>query len=142
MKKLTESQEDYLEEIYIQIKKNGSATVTDISKNLDVKKASVSGALNTLARKGLVNYAPYSQITLTEEGKIQAENVLKRHNTMALFFGDVLGLSEQEAVESACRIEHAMSDKLFEKAMKFYNILAEFSKKNPEFRKALDGLKE
>lgn len=51
MEKLSVSLEDYIEEIYNQVLKNGQAKVTAIASALDVKKASVTGALNILAEK-------------------------------------------------------------------------------------------
>ena len=51
MEKLSVSLEDYIEEIYIQVLKNGQAKVTDIANELKVKKASVTGALNILSTK-------------------------------------------------------------------------------------------
>ena len=63
MEKLSVSLEDYIEEIYIQILKNGNAKVTEIANKLNVKKASVTGALNVLSEKKLINYAHYSPIT-------------------------------------------------------------------------------
>ena len=48
MEKLSCSLEDYIEEIYSQVLKNGNAKVTEIAKSLNVRKASVTGALNTL----------------------------------------------------------------------------------------------
>lgn len=142
MEKLTESQEDYLEEIYIQVLKNGFAKVTDISNNLNVKKASVSGALNILQKRGLINYAPYSQITLTEYGLAQAQKILKRHKTLTGFFVEFLGLSEKSAVENACRIEHAITEELFEKAVDFYELLKNYAEKNSDFRELVDMLKK
>ena len=76
---LSHSQEDYLEEIYNQVLKNGYAKVTDISNALNVKKASVTGALNALASKKLINYEPYSKITLTKEGEEFAVKILNKH---------------------------------------------------------------
>ena len=75
MSKLTPSQEDYLETIYLEAEKNGCAKVTDIAKLLDVKKASVTGALSNLCEKGLINYAPYAPITLTAEGEKEAKKI-------------------------------------------------------------------
>ena len=69
MEKLSVSLEDYIEEIYNQVLKNGHAKVTAIAGTLKVKKASVTGALNILSEKKLINYAPYSPITLTPEGE-------------------------------------------------------------------------
>ena len=73
MDKLTPSQEDYLETIYVESQKNGCAKVTDIAKLLDVKKASVTGALSHLSEKGLINYAPYLPVTLTKSGEKAAK---------------------------------------------------------------------
>ena len=58
MEKLSHSFYDYLEEIYIQVLKHGFAKVTEISESLNVKKASVTSALNHLSEKGLIFYEP------------------------------------------------------------------------------------
>ena len=49
MEKLSFSLEDYIEEIYNQVLKNGQAKVTAIAEALCVRKASVTGALNILS---------------------------------------------------------------------------------------------
>ena len=49
--RLSESLEDYLEAIYNEVKLKGEAKVTDISNILNVKKASVTGALISLKNK-------------------------------------------------------------------------------------------
>ena len=79
MQKLSVSLEDYIEEIYMQVLKNGQAKVTAIADAMGVKKASVTGALNILQDKKLINYAPYSPVTLTTEGEKIAKNILKKH---------------------------------------------------------------
>lgn len=123
MEKLSVSLEDYIEEIYSQILKYGQAKVTDISKALDVRKASVTGALNVLAEKKLINYAPYSPITLTKEGEEIAKNVLKKHENISKFFTEILGLDEKEARETACKMEHIVSEKLFDNMITLTNFI-------------------
>lgn len=118
MKKLSVSLEDYIEEIYNQILKNGNAKVTAIADKLRVKKASVTGALNVLSEKKLINYAPYSPITLTPEGEKIAKNILLKHEKLSEFFMVVLGLDRNEAVETACKMEHIVSDMLFNNMVK------------------------
>ena len=118
MKKLSISLEDYIEEIYNQVSKNGKAKVTAIAEALNVKKASVTGALNILAEKKLVNYAPYSPVTLTLEGEKIAKNIFKKHKNLAEFFIEVLHMPDEEAVEIACKMEHIVSDKLFNNMIK------------------------
>ncbi|MDR1168575.1 MAG: metal-dependent transcriptional regulator [Heliobacteriaceae bacterium] len=125
---LSYSLEDYIETIYIQVLKNGAAKVTEISKVLGVRKASVTGALNALAEKKLVNYVPYAPITLTKEGKKTAEKIFEKHKTILEFFVNILGVSEQEALETSCRMEHIISRKIF----KNMGILNQFMKEQTE----------
>ena len=128
MEKLSVSLEDYIEEIYNQIKSTGQAKVTAIASALNVKKASVTGALNVLAEKKLVNYAPYSQITLTIEGEKIAKKIREKHENLAEFFMTVLGAGKPEAVDIACKMEHIVPDKIFENMVK----LTEYVKSNLE----------
>lgn len=118
MEKLSVSLEDYIEEIYNQVLKNGQAKVTAIAETLKVKKASVTGALNILSEKKLINYAPYSPITLTPEGEKIAKDILTKHENLSEFFMEVLGIEREEAVETACKMEHIVSDKLFDNMVK------------------------
>ena len=89
-----------------------------LASALNVKKASVTGALNVLAEKKLVNYAPYSQITLTIEGEKIAKKIVEKHEKLAQFFIEVLAADKQEAVELACKMEHIVPDKIFENMVK------------------------
>ncbi|OLA78011.1 MAG: hypothetical protein BHW55_03005 [Candidatus Melainabacteria bacterium 35_41] len=118
MEKLSFSLEDYIEEIYNQVLKNGQAKVTAIADALGVRKASVTGALNVLSEKKLINYAPYSPITLTAQGEKIAKEVLKKHENLAEFFVEVLNIPCDEALEIACKMEHIVSDKLFDNMVK------------------------
>lgn len=117
MEKLSHSQEDYLEEIYVQVLNNGFAKVTDIAKSLNVKKASVTAALIQLTNKELINYSPYSSITLTLDGEKQAKKILKKHKILNELFSEVLNLND--ASQIACEVEHLISDKNVEKITKF-----------------------
>lgn len=118
MQKLSVSLEDYIEEIYNQVLKNGNAKVTAIADVLGVKKASVTGALNILQEKKLINYAPYSPVTLTKEGEKIAKEIVKKHENLAEFFTEVLNIERDEALDIACKMEHIVSDKLFNNMIK------------------------
>ena len=126
MEKLSVSLEDYIEEIYVQVLKNGQAKVTEIANSLNVKKASVTGALNVLAERKLINYAPYSPITLTKEGEIVAKNILSKHENITSFFVKVLGAEKTEATEIACKMEHIVTPKIYDNMQK----LTDFIEKN------------
>lgn len=130
MEKLSVSLEDYIEEIYAQVLKNGQAKVTAIAEAMGVKKASVTGALNILQEKKLINYAPYAPVTLTLEGEKIAKNILKKHENLSEFFTEVLNTPREEALEIACKMEHIVSEKLFKNMMK----LTKYAKNNDEIK--------
>ena len=62
---LSASLEDYLEVIFHLEQSNRVARAKDIADQMNVQRASVTGALKALSGRGLINYSPYSFITLT-----------------------------------------------------------------------------
>lgn len=140
--KLSESLGDYLETIYNEILKKGEAKVTDISNVLNVKKASVTGALISLKSKGLINYEPYSTITLTEFGEKLALDIIEKHRVMSEFLENILNLSKDEAIENACKMEHIMSEKMFSRMTKFSVFIQDLCKKDPAFKQKISKLYE
>ena len=117
--KLSSSLEDYLEAIYHLEQRHKSARATDIARRLDVAGASVTGALQALARRKLVNYRPYQDITLTAEGRRLAGEVVSRHQTLHSFFVDVLDVDEDVAQLAACRMEHALPKSILKRLRGF-----------------------
>ncbi len=133
MEQLSRSQEDYLEEIYKQVLSCGYAKVTEISNALNVKKASVTGALNALSAKKLINYEPYSKITITKSGEELAKKILNKHENLRDFFEKVLNLSKAEASENACQMEHIVSEKFYVNFVKFSDFIRDYGRENPDF---------
>lgn len=120
---LSASQEDYLEAICHIAREKGAARAKDLSRWLKVTNSSVTGALQALAHKGLINYAPYDVITLTPKGRSAAENVISRHDVLRQFFTKVLVVDEDLAQEAACRMEHAMPAEILERFVRFFEFL-------------------
>ncbi len=115
--KLTSSLEDYLEIICNYEKERQVVRAVDISKALNISRASVTEALQKLASKNLITYE--KTIKLTDEGREKAIEVVSKHKVLQIFFEDILGLDSQEASENACRIEHVISEKAFDKISDF-----------------------
>ncbi len=126
--KLTASQEDYLEAIYHIVTNKMAARAKDIADYLEVRASSVTGALRTLRSMGLVNYAPYDLITLTEEGRIAAEEIVRRHKALENFLVNVLGVGAQEADKAACKMEHSVPKAIVDRLVKY----AEYVEKCPK----------
>jgi len=117
--KLSPSLEDYFEAVLILVRRGRVARVRDIAAHLQVGKSSVTGAIKTLAKRGLVNYEPYQFITLTDRGRELAEDISGRHVLLREFLSDVLGLDEEVAEANACRMEHAVDAELLDRLGKF-----------------------
>ena len=120
---LSASLEDYIEAIYNIITEKDVARGKDICKRLKVSGASVTEALRTLSKKGLINYAPYEVITMTEQGRIIAEDVIRRHNALKKFFIEVLAVDEATAEIGACRFEHTAPAEIIERMVNFSRFL-------------------
>ncbi len=118
-KKLTASQEDYLEAIYQISKEKKAARAKDISIFLKVSGPSVTAALRTLSAMHLINYAPYDLITLTSKGYEVAEEIVNRHQALKKFLTNVLGVNSKEADEAACRMEHSVPNTIVERLIKY-----------------------
>ena len=101
--------EDYLEAIMLLDRERMGATVTSISRFLDVKKPSVTAALSKLSESQLVEHQRYGTVALTAEGRRTARDVYHRHTTLLSFLTDVLGVDARTAEEDACRLEHNLS---------------------------------
>ena len=118
-KELSSNMEDYLEAINSLEEKNEVARVSDISRLLDVKKSSVTAALNHLSKHKLVVHDRYSYTRLTSEGKRLAEGIQRRHSMLLKFLTEILDVDPGIAVEDACGMEHSVSPQTLEKLTKF-----------------------
>ena len=127
-KKLSSSLEDYIEAIYNLANEEGKVRSIVIARKLNVSRASVSEAVQKLAKDELVDYSKYNDVTITEKGKKAAQEILSRHKIFTEFFAQILGVSPQEAEENACRIEHVISPEIHNKLKAYINFLNQ----NPE----------
>lgn len=122
MSKLTASLEDYLEVICNYTNSTQKVRAIDISKELNVSRASVTEALKKLALKGYITYGRYDDITLTEQGYKTAQSVISKHNVLQIFFEKILNLSPEEASLNACKIEHVITENAFQKISEYIGL--------------------
>lgn len=120
---LSASLEDYLEVIFHLEESNRVARAKDIADQMNVQRASVTGALKALAGRGLINYSPYSYITMTETGRKIARDIIHRHDTLREFFITALQLTPEEAEANACRIEHCIDPGAVDRLVRFLEFI-------------------
>lgn len=116
MKLLTDSNEDYLEAIYILKLRNGKVRSVDIAKQLNVSKPGVNKAMNILKESQLIEKDYYGDVLLTEKGEEIAKKIYEKHITIKNFLL-YLGIDEENAEIDCCKIEHVISETTF-KAIK------------------------
>ena len=112
---LTESLEDYLENIYIINLEKDEVRITDVAKYMSISKPSVNRAVRTLKSQDLICHEKYGKIILTEKGKMLAEKIYLRHRILTDFFIKVLNVDPVTAEKDACKIEHILSQESMEK---------------------------
>ncbi len=137
---LTWQLEDYLEAIARILERDRVARASEIADQLKVTRASVTSALHNLAGKGLINYQPYSQITLTPAGQKLAAQIINRHKTLSLFLQEVLGVPRPQAEANACRAEHVIGQEVIERMGSFLEFLKTCPRTSPAWREAFLGL--
>ena len=123
MSSLSLPQQNYIETIYELCMEHEHAHTKAIAEKLNVKMASVSEAMLSLASQGLVDYNPRQPVTLTAEGRKVAEKLHKRHKILASFFS-LIGCNAETSEKTACKVEHSIDDdvtKLIEKLNKKLN---------------------
>lgn len=111
--KLQESGEMYLETILRLSFDHDKVHAIDISESMGFSKPSVSRAVSLLREGGYISLDNSKAITLTKSGYEVAAKIYERHVTLSRLFMD-LGVSEQTAVDDACRMEHIISDETFD----------------------------
>ncbi|MDA3971166.1 MAG: metal-dependent transcriptional regulator, partial [Desulfobulbaceae bacterium] len=116
---LSASLEDYLETIAHIVEEKKVARAKEIAANLNVSRSSVTEALRSLAKKGLIHYAPYEVITMTAQGEIVSADIILRHQALQDFFIKVLAVDPQIADEGACKVEHAAPREIIDRMINF-----------------------
>lgn len=110
---LQESGEMYLETVLVLSKKNSIVRSIDVAEHMGVTKPSVSRAVGLLRDGGYLLMDKSGYLSLTPLGEEIAAKVYERHKILTDFFVK-LGVSEAVASEDACKIEHHISDEVFE----------------------------
>ncbi len=117
--KLSASLEDYIEAIAELAGSSGETRAADIADTMAVSRPSVTVALRALASRKLVNYRPYSTVSLTVVGKKLAAAVLRKHLILSRFFCEILGADEKLADSAACKVEHAIGEEITDRLVEF-----------------------
>lgn len=114
-----ESGENYLETILMLKEQQGAVRSIDIARTLNFSKPSVSRAVGILKEEGYITIESGGEIHLTDQGKKKAAAIYERHKLLTAFLQRVAGVSAETAEDDACRMEHIISDEVFQGIKRF-----------------------
>jgi DtxR family transcriptional regulator, Mn-dependent transcriptional regulator len=111
----TSAIEDYTKAIYA-LERRGSDPVTTnaLADRLGVTPASASGMVKRLGELGLVEHRPYHGVSLTDDGRRVALEVMRHHRLLELYLVQSLGVPWDRVHEEAEVLEHVLSEELEE----------------------------
>ncbi|OJF10930.1 dihydrofolate reductase [Couchioplanes caeruleus subsp. caeruleus] len=92
-----------------------------IAERLHQSGPTVSQTVARMERDGLLTVENDRHLLLTEQGRVAAVAVMRKHRLAELLLVNVIGMPYEEAHEEACRWEHVMSDAVEKKVYELLN---------------------
>lgn len=119
---MTTAEENYLKAIY-HLSEGGKKGVStnDVAGAMKTKPASVSDMLRKLGEKEVIEYRKYYGVHITDEGKKQALQTIRKHRLWEVFLVDKLNFAWDEVHEVAEELEHIQSPLLIQRLDAFLN---------------------
>jgi Mn-dependent DtxR family transcriptional regulator len=120
---LTHSGAHYLITISQLLKKQGYARLSDMAKELNVSKGSLSTSLKTLVKRDYIHVDENKHFKLTKKGLEALHNILGTSFIVKRFLNSILGVDEEMAEIDACKIEHLLSKQSARKMLSLMRVL-------------------
>ena len=113
---ITDGMLDYLVAIYELSETHDRISTSVLAQKMEVSSAAASSMTKRLTETGHVVRAARTGIQLTDQGRIAALQLLRRHRLLEVFLIEVMGFTWDQVKSEAMRLEHAISAE-FEKRM-------------------------
>jgi DtxR family Mn-dependent transcriptional regulator len=105
----TVAEEEYLQTIYWLMEAGLPITGANIARAMQLSPPTVHEMIGRLEHDGYVVRAGDKSLRFSDEGREQAELIVRRHRLIERFLTDVVGVAWDDVHEEAERLEHAMS---------------------------------
>lgn len=110
----TRTVESYLELIFMMAAEGQPVIGARLADALRVSRPTVTATLRRMVRDGYVKLNEHKEIQLTPKGQAIAEHLQRRHRVVERWLTDMLGFDWARSDAEAHKLEHAMSDEVFE----------------------------
>ncbi|MCG6568506.1 metal-dependent transcriptional regulator [Tessaracoccus sp. ZS01] len=108
---LSTSNQNYLKAIWsLGEWSDDPVTTSAVAARVGVRMSTASDAVRRLGELGLVEHTPYGSMSLTDEGRMHAVAMVRRHRLIETFLVEVLDYRWDQVHEEADHLEHAVSD--------------------------------
>lgn len=112
MRDLVDTTEMYLRTVF-ELEEEGIIPLrARIAERLDQSGPTVSQTVARMERDGLLVVEDNRSLRLTEEGRLRATRVMRKHRLAERLLVDKLGLDIAKVHDEACRWEHVMSEEV------------------------------
>ena len=110
MTDLIDTTEMYLKAI-LELEEEGIVPMrARIAERLDHSGPTVSQTVARMERDGLLTIEDDRKLSFTDEGRLTAVEVMRKHRLAEVLLLEVIGLPWEQVHEEACRWEHVMSE--------------------------------
>ncbi len=107
--------QDYAKAIYaLELREGDTVSTNALADRMGVTAASASGMVKRLGELGLVEHQPYHGVSLTEDGRRVALEVMRHHRLLELYLVETLGVPWDRVHQEAEVLEHVLSEELEE----------------------------
>lgn len=112
MSDLIDTTEMYLKTIFELEEEDITPLRARIAERLGHSGPTVSQTIARMERDGLVSLAGDRHLEFTDEGRLRAMRVMRKHRLAERLLVDVIGLEWEYVHDEACRWEHVMSERV------------------------------
>jgi DtxR family Mn-dependent transcriptional regulator len=105
----TDGMLDYLAAVYKLSNNQAKVTTSTLAERMHVSAAAASSMLKRLEDSGFVDRSTGDGVKLTEQGRLAALQLIRRHRLLEVFLIRVMGYTWDQVDDEAHRLQHAIS---------------------------------
>ncbi len=116
---VTHSAAHHLMAIDDLIQRLGYARVSDIARQLNITRGSVSISLQPLKKSAMILQDENRHLRLSEQGQALVDAIKTKRHIVQRLFVELLGMDSQQAEIDACKLEHLVSNETARRLISF-----------------------
>ena len=109
--------EDSLQVLHYMSRDGATIIGARLAERIGVAPPTVTATLQRMIKQGLITMDDHKVVHLTEDGREQAESIVRRHALAERLLTEILGLGWTESHEEAHMVEHVISPKVEQRLM-------------------------